>query len=175
MEKSVAILHPDLGIGGAEQLILNIAQSLKKRGYRVVIYTPFFDPNRCLEEAKTIDVQVRGSWFPQSICGRMMALCAYIRMLLCAIWVVLFAGGFDYYMLDQVSLPVPLLRCRNRNVFFYCHHPDKLLNTNRAGTLMKAYRFILDNVEEVTTGMAHTVVVNSKYTQKVYVDNFPLI
>ena len=127
MEKSVAILHPDLGIGGAEQLILNIAQSLKKRGYRVVIYTPFFDPNRCLEEAKTIDVQVRGSWFPQSICGRMMALCAYIRMLLCAIWVVLFAGGFDYYMLDQVSLPVPLLRCRNRNVFFYCHHPDKLL------------------------------------------------
>ena len=40
---------------------------------------------------------------------------------------------------------------------------------------MKAYRFVLDNVEEVTTGMAHTVVVNSKYTQKVYVDNFPLI
>ena len=40
---------------------------------------------------------------------------------------------------------------------------------------MKAYRFVLDNVEEVTTGMAHTVVVNSRYTQQVYVDNFPLI
>ena len=41
--------------------------------------------------------------------------------------------------------------------------------------MMRAYRFILDNLEEVTTGMAHTVVVNSEYTQKVYIDNFPLI
>ena len=40
---------------------------------------------------------------------------------------------------------------------------------------MKAYRFVLDNLEEVTTGMAQTVVVNSKYTQKIYIDNFPLI
>ena len=83
-----------------------------------------------------------------------MALCAYIRMVLCAIWVVLFAGGFDYYLLDQVSLPIPLLKCRNRKVFFYCHHPDKLLQTNRRSCLMKAYRFVLDNLEEVTTGLA---------------------
>ena len=40
---------------------------------------------------------------------------------------------------------------------------------------MKAYRFVLDNLEEITTGLAHTVVVNSKYTQKIYIDNFPLI
>ena len=85
-------------------------------------------------------------------------------MVICAIWVVLFAGAFDYYMLDQVSLPIPLLKCRNRKVFFYCHYPDKLLNTNRGSTLMKIYRFFLDNLEEITTGMSHTVVVNSKFT-----------
>ena len=78
-------------------------------------------------------------------------------------------------MLDQVSLPIPLLKCRNRKVFFYCHHPDKLLQTNRSSCLMKAYRFVLDNLEEITTGMSHTVVVNSKYTQQIYIDNFPLI
>ena len=33
----------------------------------------------------------------------------------------------------------------------------------------------MDNLEELTTGMAQTVVVNSKYTQQVYIDNFPLI
>ena len=51
-QKSVAILHPDLGIGGAEQLIVNVALSLVQRGYKVTIYTPFYDPNRCLDETK---------------------------------------------------------------------------------------------------------------------------
>ena len=122
MAKRVAILHPDLGIGGAETLIINVAQSLMKRGYTVTIYTPFFDPNRCLEEAKSCNVVVKGHWFPASICGRFKALCAYIRMLLCAIWVLIFAGAFNCYILDQVSLPIPLLRCRNRNVLFYPYH-----------------------------------------------------
>jgi alpha-1,3/alpha-1,6-mannosyltransferase len=47
-KKTVAILHPDLGIGGAEQLIVNVALSLQKRGYEVHVYTNHFDPDRCL-------------------------------------------------------------------------------------------------------------------------------
>lgn len=48
----VAILHPDLGIGGAENLIINLALSLEKKNYDVKIYTPHFDPNRCFAECK---------------------------------------------------------------------------------------------------------------------------
>lgn len=48
----VAIIHPDLGIGGAEQLIINVALALQYKGYQVQVFTPFFDPNRCFEEAK---------------------------------------------------------------------------------------------------------------------------
>jgi hypothetical protein len=48
----VAILHPDLGIGGAENLIINVALALQMRGYTVKIYTPHFDPERCFEECK---------------------------------------------------------------------------------------------------------------------------
>lgn len=162
--KRIAILHPDLGIGGAEQLIINVALSLQQRGYEVTIYTPFFDPNRCLQDAKQCNVSVKGNWFPVSIFGRFKALCAYIRMLLCALYVVICARAFDYYMLDQVSLPIPILRCRNRKVLFYCHYPDKLLSTNRTSLAMKAYRLVLDTLEEVTTAMAHTTLVNSKYT-----------
>jgi hypothetical protein len=44
MKKRVAILHPDLGIGGAEALIINVALALQSRGYEVTLYTPFFDP-----------------------------------------------------------------------------------------------------------------------------------
>ena len=96
-------------------------------------------------------------------------------MVLCALWVVLFAGHKDYYILDQVSLPIPILRCRNRKVLFYCHFPDKLLSTNRGSLVMKVYRFFLDNLEEITTGMAQTTLVNSKFTQNVFIENFPLI
>lgn len=142
-----------------------MALALQKQGYKVVVYTPFFDPNRCFKEAREdLDVRVRGNWFPRSICGRAIALCAYIRMLLCALFVIFFAGSFTFYLLDQVSFPIPILKCRNSKVLFYCHYPDKLLCVERNSCLKRAYRSVLDYTEEVTTGQAHTILVNSKFT-----------
>ena len=138
----------------------------------VQIFTPFFDENRCFEECKNLDITVAGSWFPASIFGRFKALCAYLRMLFCTLYVILFAGNFTYYMLDQVSFPIPCLRCRNRKVLFYCHYPDKLLSTNRRGCLVRLYRLVLDWIEEKTTGMAMTILVNSKFTLQVFKDSF---
>jgi alpha-1,3/alpha-1,6-mannosyltransferase len=120
-------------------------------------------------------VQVHGSWFPRAILGRCIALCAYIRMFLCTLWVLVYGGHFDYYILDQVSFPIPLIRLKSSNVFFYCHYPDKLLSTDRRSFFKKAYRFVLDLVEEVTTGLAKTIVVNSLFTQNVFLRSFPLI
>jgi alpha-1,3/alpha-1,6-mannosyltransferase len=37
------------------------------------------------------------------------------------------------------------------------------------------YRGVIDFVEEVTTGMAHTTLFNSNFTQSVYIRAFPLI
>jgi len=89
-------------------------------------------------------------------------MCAYIRMLLCAIWLVLFMGGvYDYIILDQVSFPIPILKWSNKRVLFYCHFPDKLLSTNRGSIIMRTYRWFLDLAEELTTGAAQTIVVNS--------------
>lgn len=65
----IAFIHPDLGIGGAEQLIINMAIALQQKGHYVKIYTPYHDKNHCFKETKdgTIDVEVRGSLFPRSI------------------------------------------------------------------------------------------------------------
>lgn len=41
----VAIIHPDMGIGGAEQLMLNLGLALQDLGYNVTIFTPRFDIN----------------------------------------------------------------------------------------------------------------------------------
>ncbi len=96
----VAIIHPDLGIGGAEQLIINVALALEFHNFDVHLFTPYFDPTRCFEEAKQLTVSVHGSWFPRTLWGKGVALCAYIRQFLCVLWVVLFGGHFDYYIID---------------------------------------------------------------------------
>ena len=40
---------------------------------------------------------------------------------------------------------------------------------------MRFYRFFLDLFEEMTTAMAHTILVNSKFTQGIYLESFSLI
>ena len=49
----IAIVHPDLGIGGAERLIVDAAIELKNRGHEVTIYTSHHDPNHCFPETKS--------------------------------------------------------------------------------------------------------------------------
>lgn len=82
----VAFIHPDLGLGGAERLVVDAAAELVKLGHRVDVFTAHYDPARCFEETRTggFAVHTAGSWFPRSVLGRMLALCAYVRCLLVA-------------------------------------------------------------------------------------------
>ena len=48
----IAFFHPDLGIGGAERLIVDIAVELQRRGYDITIYTSHHDRKHCFEETK---------------------------------------------------------------------------------------------------------------------------
>lgn len=44
--------HPDLGIGGAERLVIDAAVGLQERGHTVTIFTSHCDPTHCFEEAR---------------------------------------------------------------------------------------------------------------------------
>lgn len=67
----IAFIHPDLGIGGAEQLVVNLAIALKSQGHYVKLYTPYHDRNHCFPETidGTLDVEVRGNLIPAKIAG----------------------------------------------------------------------------------------------------------
>lgn len=173
----IAFLHPDLGIGGAEQLVINLAVALQNKGHYVKIYTPHHDPNHCFKETKdgTLNVEVRGSCFPHQIFGKFIALCAYIRMMLAAIYIVLYGGHYDCIIVDQVSVCVPILRLFRRKVLFYCHFPDKLLCVERSSYLKRFYRFFLDFFEEITLIPVNLILVNSQFTQGVFYSNFRLL
>jgi alpha-1,3/alpha-1,6-mannosyltransferase len=50
--KSIVFFHPDLGIGGAERLIVDAAVGLQELGHKVTIFTSHCDPQHCFEEAR---------------------------------------------------------------------------------------------------------------------------
>jgi hypothetical protein len=50
--RTIVFFHPDLGIGGAERLIIDAAVGLQQRGNRVVIFTSHCDPKHCFDEAR---------------------------------------------------------------------------------------------------------------------------
>ena len=170
----VLFLHPDLGIGGAERLVVDAGLALQRRGHQVSYVTAHHNPQHCFPETRhQLPVTVRGAWLPGSVCGRLRALCAYLRMIYAALCVVLAPGSCpDLVFCDQVSACVPLLRWAGFRVLFYCHFPDQLL-TARRSTLKRLYRAPLDWLEERSTGAADRVLVNSRFTGGVFTETFP--
>lgn len=39
-QKRIAFVHPDMGIGGAEQLVVSLCLGVIEKGYEAHIYTP---------------------------------------------------------------------------------------------------------------------------------------
>ncbi|XP_036395133.1 alpha-1,3/1,6-mannosyltransferase ALG2 [Megalops cyprinoides] len=168
----VVFLHPDLGIGGAERLVVDAAVALRSKGCSVQVWTAHYDPQHCFSETLDPDLPVVcvGDWLPTSIFGYFHALCAYLRMIYVAFFLIFLSGvEFDVVFCDQVSACIPVLRLarQRKKVLFYCHFPDQLL-TQRHSTLKRLYRAPIDWLEERTTGMADCVVVNSRFTAGVF-------
>ncbi|KAL0131409.1 hypothetical protein PUN28_002740 [Cardiocondyla obscurior] len=169
----VTFLHPDLGIGGAERLVVDAALALKKNGHDVNFLTTHHDLEHCFSETKdgTIPITVVGSWLPRHIFGKFYALCAYIRMIYAAIYIIICNQQPEVVFCDLVSVCIPILRLRVPHVVFYCHYPDQLLSLP-GGYVKQLYRLFINYLEEITTGMAHKIFVNSYYTRDVFRDTF---
>lgn len=171
----VGIIHPDLGIGGAERLVLDACVCLEEKGHDVVVYTSHFDPDRCFEEAKGLNIRVRGDFLPRNVFGFGHVFFASLRNLYAAFCFVLFER-VDVVMADQVSTCVPVLRLGGlKKIVFYVHFPDKLLAVDSGGWLRQLYRWPFDLLEEITTSCAHILVVNSRFTAETFRRTFPRI
>eukprot|EP00126_Sphaerothecum_destruens_P013767 Sdes_comp23566_c0_seq1m21772 len=122
----VAFIHPDLGIGGAERLVVDAALALVSKGHQVEFYTSHHDPSHCFPETLTgaFPVHVYGDWLPRSLFGKFSLVFALLRMLYLSI-AILFQRGpkFDIFFVDQISASIPLLKLSSAKIFFYCHFP----------------------------------------------------
>nr|GLL43979.1 alpha-1,3/1,6-mannosyltransferase ALG2-like [Ipomoea trifida] len=171
---NIAIIHPDLGIGGAERLIVDAAVELASYGHNVHVFTAHHDKNRCFEEtlSGTFSVNVYGSFLPRHIFYRLHAVCAYLRCIFVALSLLFLWPSFDIILADQVSVVIPLLKLKkSMKVVFYCHFPDLLL-AQHTTILRRMYRKPIDFIEEMTTGMADLILVNSRFTASTFANTF---
>lgn len=174
----VLFVHPDLGIGGAERLVIDAALALQSRGHSVSFLTNHHDPTHCFEETRdgTLAVETVGDWLPRNIFGKLSAFCAYLRMIYAAFYTVIVLSKqekIDVIFCDQISLGVPILRWSQHKpkILFYCHFPDQLL-AKPGSWAKRMYRMPLNYLEERTTGQADGVVVNSKFTMRIFRETF---
>ncbi|KAK4120023.1 glycosyltransferase family 4 protein [Parathielavia appendiculata] len=184
--KTIVFLHPDLGIGGAERLVVDAAVGLQKRGHRVVIFTSHCDPAHCFDEARdgTLDVRVRGNTLvPPTLLGRFAILCAILRQLHLILHIALFTSelrdlGPDTFFIDQLSAGLPALKSLAPTpapIFFYCHFPDLLLAQGRARLLKRLYRVPFDALEQWSMAFADAIAVNSEFTRGIVSQTWPAL
>lgn len=166
----IAVVHPDLGVGGAERLIVDASKALQDVGHDVTIYSGFHDRSRCFKE--TIDGTLKtltiGGWIPRALFGKFHALFAYLKMIYIAIHLLIFSK-YDLILCDQISVCIPVFRLnffKRTKIIFYCHFPDQLL-TERNTILKQVYRLPIDFIEEYSINCADTIVVNSHFTSSV--------
>ncbi|KZT74049.1 glycosyltransferase family 4 protein [Daedalea quercina L-15889] len=184
----IAFIHPDLGIGGAERLVVDAALGLQKLGHEVDIYTSHHDPNHCFDETRDGTLKVHGIEppFPRAYRGKFHIFFSHARQLhLTRHLLRSTTPKYDVYFVDQLSTCVPLLRALGHTrVVFYCHFPDKLLadgayvegQARRKGSLLKrVYRLPMDWLEEFTTRQADVILANSKFTARVFKMHFASI
>jgi alpha-1,3/alpha-1,6-mannosyltransferase len=172
----VAFIHPDLGIGGAERLVVDAALCLQAAGHRVTIFTAHHDRQRCFEATRNgaLDVRVRGGVLPAHVAQRLHAPCAIARMSYLAAALAVQRGHVDVVVCDLVAHAIPVLRSLTRApVVFYCHFPDLLLTPPRRTVAYRAYRRPIDWLEAVGLRMADRVVVNSRFTAQRLQEAFP--
>lgn len=174
----IAFIHPDLGIGGAERLVVDAAVGLKHLGYKVTIYTSHCDKTHAFEEVSNGDlyVKVYGDFLPTNFLKKFQILFAIIRQFFLVVKLILTGEvrEYDYFIVDQLSFCIPFLSTFGRadsRILFYCHFPDQLL-TVKSSLLKRCYRLPFDKIEEWTTGISDKIIVNSNFTRGVFKRTF---
>ena len=155
---------PDLGIGGAERLILDVAHAVKSTNPETSIWTSRFEKDRIFNDATEFDVHVYGNHIPRHILGCFHIIFALLRNLWLCIRCALLSDA-DIFIVDQISAWVPILKLLRpkSKVIFYCHFPDLLL-APRGSMLRKIYRLPFDFIEKFGIKKSDMILVNSKFT-----------
>jgi alpha-1,3/alpha-1,6-mannosyltransferase len=171
----IGFVHPGRGIGGAERLVLDAARHLRHGGHRVTLFVSDHDIGRCFGEPRDpgLDIRIHGNFLPSHVGQRLRAPCAIARMAYLTVALARSRRRFDVIFCDVVAHTLQLLkRVTRARILFYCHFPDRQL-APRTSWLSRVYRAPIDRLEMAGTGSADRVLVNSRFTERIFRQTFP--
>ena len=197
----IVLIHLDLGIGGAEQLMLNLALASigEPLNGEVSIFTTHCDQSHCFDtvrkasESNSTDgilaskVHLVGQFLPVNLLGKGTAFCSTIRMMYLTYKAKRMYPDADVFVIDVLPSSIPYLVHGSKSVIYYCHFPDKLLTrdtvngeTSQSSTNVKSlfrslYRKLLDYIEETTMSYSDVICFNSKFTREEVLKAFPTL
>lgn len=157
-------VHPNLGIGGAEKLIVDAAFGMQEAGHSVSVLTSHFSATHSFAKTASLRVFVAGSWLPNSIFGGLALICASLKSIILVLWAISTMKLPDIIVIDQLALPVLAFNLLQIPTIFYCHFPDFMLAKHNT-PLLRMYRWPLDILERISTLAATRILVNSKFTK----------
>lgn len=172
-KKRAVFLHPSLGLGGAERLILQASAALRKGGWSTVFLTAEYDPLFAFDEAQEQEIRVVRNRIPSAFAGRLKAWCAFWRMKT----VVAYLRGMetpDLIVVDLVPHVIPLVRrwFPDVPVLVYCHFPDQLLAPT-GSSWYRWYRSGFDRLEKEGLEAADFILTNSLFTREKLIGTYP--
>ena len=172
----IAFLHPTLGIGGAERLIIDAARCLQNTGHQVTIFTTEHNHDRCFEDTLSgdLNIEVHDHYIPAHIMQRLRAPLAIARMRHLAYVVSRRKQSYDIVFVDLVAHILPVLKrlLPDARRVFYCHFPDELL-TKPNHFLYNLYRKPIHKQETRGMQCAELIFANSQYTRQVVQKTYP--
>nr|POE72326.1 alpha-1,3/1,6-mannosyltransferase alg-2 [Quercus suber] len=174
--RNIVFVHPDLGIGGAERLVIDAAVGLQNIGHKITILTSYRDTNHCFEEARDGTFVCTLDGGPAS--GQLSILFSIVRQLSLVLSTTVLTNELrtlapDVIVVDQLSACIPFFRLLypQAKILFYGHFPDRLLAKEGQGAMKRVkqlYRIPFDIFEEWSTSCSDSIVVNSKFTRSVF-------
>lgn len=165
-ERSVTFVHPVLGRGGAERLILDCSRALRSAGWKTDFLVSRYDPDSAFEDCGEEEITVVPSRIPERLGGGLQAMCTILRLRNAA---RVRPGDSSpcIFFTDLVPHIIPRLR-RNHpgsRIVHYCHFPDSLLVRRHRSGAYSLYRRVIDRMERHGIHQAHLVLTNSEYTK----------
>ena len=112
----IGFVHPDLGIGGAEKLIIQMATLLQSNKHKVTVYTSHYSTSHCFPESLNLDVRVHGDFFPTNFYGYFHVFFSVLRTFYLAFYMLYSGVKFDLLIVDQVPFSIPVLKLVTKKV-----------------------------------------------------------
>jgi len=113
----ILLYHPDLGLGGAERLIIDLTLSLHTFKHTTEIHTSQYTPAHAFPECQQLHIKTHAMGIGRH---RPTAIVEYIKAIYCAIVIVVTTiyqkKKIDVIIADQISIGIPLLKLTGAKV-----------------------------------------------------------